>query len=260
MSDNKKRDIFYGIIAVATLIVALVGATLAYFSLSATSNEGAVNATAAVVSVSYSDGQSVITQGSELVPATLDVVKSAYEDNISSLDAQYAGTEVSSGNLCTDSEGKEVCSIYRFSVSSDIQRDVKAILNTEYNGFSYLAYAVRDVTNSSWLVLDNSGGNSYQFLTLSSCDNEGTSPCYSESTDKVYTSAAINPIFGYTSNSEFATKSISTTTQVYDLVLFIKENNDNQDIDQGRSFQGTIVVSVGEGAASNITGVWNTTP
>jgi len=45
MKDNKSRDIFYGIVAVATLIVALIGATLAYFSISTSSNEGVVNAT-----------------------------------------------------------------------------------------------------------------------------------------------------------------------------------------------------------------------
>lgn len=29
MSDNKSRDIFYGVVAIATLIVAILGATLA---------------------------------------------------------------------------------------------------------------------------------------------------------------------------------------------------------------------------------------
>ena len=70
MSDNKSRDIFYGVVAVATLIVALVGATLAYFSISANSSEGAVNATAAVVSIEYNDGQQVSAQADELIPAT----------------------------------------------------------------------------------------------------------------------------------------------------------------------------------------------
>ena len=56
-TDNKGRDIFYGIVAIATLIVAIIGATLAYFSVTASSNEGAVNATAKVISIEYSDGQ-----------------------------------------------------------------------------------------------------------------------------------------------------------------------------------------------------------
>ena len=44
MNDSKSRDIFYGVVAIATLIVAVIGATLAYFSITANSAEGAVNA------------------------------------------------------------------------------------------------------------------------------------------------------------------------------------------------------------------------
>ena len=65
MNDNRKRDIFYGVVAVATLIIALVGATLAYFSISVRSSEGAVNATAAIVSIEYNDGKGKIIQQME---------------------------------------------------------------------------------------------------------------------------------------------------------------------------------------------------
>ena len=61
-NDSKARDIFYGLEAVATLIVAIIGATLAYFSITASSNEGAINAQAAVVSIEYNDGQQVTAQ------------------------------------------------------------------------------------------------------------------------------------------------------------------------------------------------------
>ena len=48
---------------------------------------------------------------------------------------------------------------------------------------------------------------------------------------------------------------VSGTTQVYDLVLFIKETNENQNIDQGQKYNGTIVVDVLEGGINgSITG------
>ena len=68
--DGKTRDIFFGIVAIATLIVAIIGATLAYFSISVSSNEGVINATAATVSIEYNDGQQVTAQADELIPST----------------------------------------------------------------------------------------------------------------------------------------------------------------------------------------------
>ena len=46
MENNNGRGIFYGVIGVATLVVAIIGATFAYFSASITSNGiGAINST-----------------------------------------------------------------------------------------------------------------------------------------------------------------------------------------------------------------------
>ena len=88
MSDNKSRDIFYGVVAVATLIVALIGATLAYFSMTASSGEGAVSAQAAVVSVNYEDGQNVLAQAKNLIPVTYEIMKTQYQTNLAAMEAQ----------------------------------------------------------------------------------------------------------------------------------------------------------------------------
>ena len=78
-NDNRGRDIFYGVVAVATLIVAIIGATLAYFSVTASSNEVAINATADRVSIDYLDGSQVTAQADKLIPAKFDIVKEVYE-------------------------------------------------------------------------------------------------------------------------------------------------------------------------------------
>ena len=42
---------------------------------------------------------------------------------------------------------------------------------------------------------------------------------------------------------------------MYDLVLFIKETNENQNVDQGKQYSGTIIVDVYEGGLNGtITG------
>lgn len=261
--ENKlnARDLFYGIVAIATLIVAIIGATLAYFSITASSKEGAVNATAATVSINYNDGQQVSAQADELIPATLEVVQSAYQASKESFDTD--GTiEEGDQNVCIDIYDQQVCSIYRFSISSDVVRSVTAKLNNEHNEFNYLHYAVYDVVNDEWLTLDDEGSKS---RPLNTCDNTNTSietgdpiisdDCYTlVGTEKRYRNpdpgsidTAVNSIFGLTYNNDafnFATKDIAADDQIYDIVLFIKENDANQNADQGANYRGTIVVEI----------------
>ena len=255
-NENRGRDIFMGVVAVATLIVAIVGATLAYFSITASSNEGAVNATAAIVSIEYNDGQQVTAQADELIPSTLSVVQTVYETNVKGLEAVEDVSTV--GNTCIDSNSRQVCSAYRFTIRSDLERTVTATLNNEYNGFTYLSYAVYDVSKGAWMSLTDDGDYS---LPLNACsnDNENLENCFNlEGTLKTYTDGAKNSIFGLTTVDSVPTynsQMVSGTTQVYDLVLFIKETNENQNIDQGQKYNGTIVVDVLEGGINgSITG------
>ena len=252
MSDNKSRDIFYGVIAVATLIVALIGATLAYFSITANSAEGAVSAQAAVVSVSYDDTNQVSATGDELIPASITVVKRVYEALESNGDLDGTGA---SSNLCVDVNDRQVCSIYRFSVSSDIDVngvDIIATLRTDKNTFTDLKYAVRDVANASWIVLDTSEGNR-DYLNLETCDNadDNLSNCYSESGGvKTYSETnpiAVRPIFGYNGSTKKSVN-VGTTAKTYDVVLFIEDKNSNQNYDQGKEYSGTLYVETTAGS------------
>ncbi len=268
----KSKDIFYAIIAIATLIVAIIGATLAYFSITASSEEGAVNARAAVVSITYDDGRQVSAAADELIPATLEVVKAAYinaKDVDQAFDAD--GTiEQGDPNVCIDSNGKQVCSIYRFSMTSDREREISAKLLNENNTFSYLAFAMYDVTNSAWLQLVGSS----ESMDINRCDNTNKDPATDEldtSDDcftvtggiKTYTNgnnpgqigSAVNSLFGLTDSQLTELTLRENTQQTYDLVLFLKENGNNQNIDQGATYSGTIQVEVGDsGNSGRITG------
>ena len=251
--DNKGRDIFFGLVALATLIVAIVGATLAYFSVMASSNEGAINATAATVSITYKDGQQVTTQADKLIPIDFDKLQGIYERNIKGLEPKEI-EELSSNNLCVDDSAAEyqVCSVYRFTVKSDNSREVTARLNSEENGFTYLNYAIYDITNGKWVDLTVNG---VQNLSLNKCtntNNEGDNPVTDDdcaTTDeygqKQYLS---NSIFGLTEEDEYASTLLAAgVEQTYDVILFIKNAPFNQNIDQGKNFRGHIVVDVLDG-------------
>lgn len=283
MSDNKSRDIFYGVVAIATLIVALVGATLAYFSISTSSNEGAVNAVGATVSVSYLDGQQVSAQADELIPSTLDVVKKVYAMRKDSFVTEGSIPE-NDKTKCIDSKGRQVCSIYRFSISSDIEREVTATLNNELNTFTYLSYGLYDVSGTytctaeeygsyagndneekeancieekRWQVIGKSGAKSLNLTSCSNDDENEDNNCYSidsKTSFKTYSTSpiAVNSIFGINESSELKTKTVSATAQTYDLVIFIKENNADQNIDQGKQYKGTIIVKATTAGDSGI--------
>lgn len=62
MENNRGQSIFLSVVGIATLLVAIVGATFAYFSINVTGNEAAssINVTAAVVGgVTFTDGADI---------------------------------------------------------------------------------------------------------------------------------------------------------------------------------------------------------
>ena len=264
MSDNKSRDIFYGVVAIATLIVALVGATLAYFSISASSNNGAVNAKADTVSITYNDGQKVTAQADKLIPSSFEVVQKAYER----AKVDFASEGALGSNICKDDNDRQVCSIYRFSVSSDSDRQMTATLNNEFNSFTTgLSYAIYEVSGEyanddlRWQVLDD--GNSAKYLSLNSCNNDDedvNKHCYTLNSGVKDYGNNSNSIFGYNSDTTIKTKSITAdTTQQYDLVIFLNETGLDQNADQGKEYQGTIVVKIVDSGTESgqITGTIN---
>ena len=53
MEKEDKRGIFFGVIGVLTFIVAIIGASLAYFSINAKSEDNALTVKAATVKIVY---------------------------------------------------------------------------------------------------------------------------------------------------------------------------------------------------------------
>lgn len=236
--DRKSRKIFYGVLMIATLIVAIVGTTLAYFTYRTSSGDEGVKAHAANINIVYKDGENVTAMAEELIPSSFEVVKKVYEKHTTD------GLTPSSSDICLDENDREVCGVYRFSIKSDVDADIYALLDTEYNGFTYLVYALRDVNNNTWVQLED---NNYH-LSLASCSNENdstTDDCYRmNGENKIYNTKpkAVNSIFGYNKDSSLKKQVIGNTERVFDLVVFINENNMNQNVDQTKRYSGTIKI------------------
>ncbi len=119
--ENNGRGIFYGVIGVATLIVAIIGATFAYFSASATNDSDVTGTTAS---------------GASLAIAISKVSATGTEKNMVpmlSTDLQKGVTGVTDkGGSCKDANGNTVCEVFKITVtngSKDIGINVKGTMN-----------------------------------------------------------------------------------------------------------------------------------
>ena len=112
---NKGRGIFYGVIGVATLVVAIIGATFAYFTATVSSNGNEITGNAASVSFGLTVTRAETTDQTNggLIPMSNSMVQSAV----------YVGGKPSVGaganNIaCVDDNGNSVCQIYRVTVTN----------------------------------------------------------------------------------------------------------------------------------------------
>lgn len=165
---NNKTNTFNLVIGIATFLIALLGATFAYFSATARSDENAVTVKSAYVSISYDGGTEI--EASNLIPATLNVAMKKYQkekyewrDPISGdltitpfdpngdkqIITEYDDYENDVNRKCVDANGRQVCYVYQFSIKSDGAEgeytDIIASLKINTNEFKSLSYVLYEV-------------------------------------------------------------------------------------------------------------------
>lgn len=170
--ENNKTNTFNLVIGIATLLIALLGATFAYFSATARSAENDVTVKSAYVSISYDGGTEI--KATNLIPSTETVALSKYKkrmepynpdvdgDMILDYD-QYNGTQMLD-RRCVDAKGKEVCYVYQFSIQSDGSDGAEtAVLGSikinknEFDNLSYVLYEVVLLEEEGVVVQDKYG-------------------------------------------------------------------------------------------------------
>lgn len=173
MNQENGKGIIFGVLGILTLIIAIMGASLAYFTASAMSGDDPIEVTAATVTISYIQGE--ILRANELIPATSTVAEWAYE-------REDVDTETQESMQCKDSKGYQVCSVFRFDASNEAGRNDQRIIGTittttdvaslgqenEFRNLSYTVYEVDDNGNRTKLnpeltKLAQSGGKTQLF-------------------------------------------------------------------------------------------------
>ena len=112
---NTGRGIFYGVIGVATLVVAIIGATFAYFTATATN---ATNITGNMASVSFGLDVHKVTTADEKLGGMIPMSNSMVEAAVKGNNKTDVNASTGTPQICVDDNGNAVCQIYKISVTN----------------------------------------------------------------------------------------------------------------------------------------------
>ena len=135
--ENNGKGIFYGVIGVATLVVAIIGATFAYFTATASNsttiagNAASVGLKLDVVHVSTAANKGLVPQKEAALPAAMKGKNST------------AGAD----DACVDANGNTVCQVYKITVQNT------GTAESKLNGTLDLTKG--SITNLKWAIVNN---------------------------------------------------------------------------------------------------------
>lgn len=176
------RELFYGVIAVASFIVMAVGATFAYFTATANSSNSAIGTRSTTLELEYISYETAWLRD-DLIPADTTIVEYSVEHQNDTTATLNDKTSTNTNNLlCVDDFGNSICSVYEFQVRNTANSPQTVSLNvvSEVNEFANLnamAYELSvdpdkktDYENTS----DNgNGANDPKFKTSAEDLNDG---------------------------------------------------------------------------------------
>ena len=132
-NERKGQGTFYMIIAMLTLVVEIVGATFAYFSLQA-SDENTIKGNAAQAGLSLEVRKVSVDASGDLVPLDETLLEKA-----------IAGDSATGSQMCVDKNGNTVCQVYEVKVTNE------GSAATAINGS--LTLSAETITNLKWQIM-----------------------------------------------------------------------------------------------------------
>lgn len=216
-NNGKGPGIFYAVVGIATLVVAIIGATFAYFTATSSvdnttikgSTAGAPSISLAVAKVHPVDGDVGYTATSKMIP--LESGETNVED--SPIEATSKLAEALS-HKCVDQKGNEACQVYSATItntSANVEADITTLLQLN---------VPEELTNMRWQLLN--GTNYNDFAVTGNVINDHTS------------ATAIN-------TSEHLTAGSSAT---YYFLIWLEETGATQDAEMSKTFSGSVTANV----------------
>ena len=235
MENNNGRGIFYGVIGVATLVVAIIGATFAYFSAFTNSDEDAVTAGAASVSLKWGEIDTGLKD--KLIPVNS-------ENTL--FGSKYVGL-----TKCVDENGNNICSVYQYSVQNPGSAAQQVYFKLKVNDNDFQADANNgNESNLHFAIFKGAAAS------IASYDFTGDGKVVADS-DAVGT--LIVPPTSITGNEDITLTNLNeliaaNETVYYTVVLWVEDTGKAQNADQGAQFSGGIFYTTENGSDTGLTG------
>ena len=236
MKDNNKK-IFLGVILVATLVIAIVGATFAFFSASGGSANNAVTANATTLSnLGFTSSHSKIA--TNLVPVSSE----------SPYFSRYPGISASGEHSCLDDLGNQICSIYEFTITNtaSVAQTIYVSFVPSENTFDNMYFAAfnTSIASANYVVATGSTGTGSNFA-LTPQTTASNSTLGHPATKLTQNSTSPIDMPGLSTNLS------AGGSVIYTILVWLQETGTTQNTEQGGTFKAGVNVTTG----SNSTGV-----
>ena len=247
MENSKGRGIFLGVVSVATLIVAIIGATFAWFSASVGSGENDVNLTAYQFDAKLTVERVFPTAenaSKKIIPFVPDkVLREGQGDQTNNMN--YALNEAT--NKCVDSSGYLVCSLYKITVTNNGSDAI------ELDGS---VTTMETTPTETGTTLTANGDLKAQIISY-----DGGKYTYTHNLSKALalpnTASGSGKLIMDPATLTVGATPGANTAELYVLV-WLNDSNENQSSMMGASYKGQFIFSaVGMGAGNQLTGTFN---
>ena len=201
---NKSKGVFYAIIGIATLIVAIIGATFAYFTAAQNAGSNVIRGNMANIGFNLTVEKVVDpSAGKGMIPMSNTMIEPAINDQTNPVN-----------NTCVDDNGNAVCQVYKITVTNN------STASMFVDGYIALAggsgvpmdfkSSVKNKTTMRWAQVFKQGGNED---STSHYSTEGTQYL---AVDKETGRISINSLDAPTASDQtgFNTNNILTSTGI----------------------------------------------
>lgn len=223
--ENNGKGIFYGVIGVATLIVAIIGATFAFFTATNT-NEGTVAGTAAAAGLKLTVTEATTDTG-VMVPQKAEAINTAT--------AGTGGTR-----SCVDSNNNTACKVYKITIENEGDSAV-----TLTGRITFAATGSAKFTNLKWTKSDTSATAGFGATQVAIGGTASEDLYFDVDAKTVYLGAKDDAENAGADYDEFW------------IVVWIDETGAAQETDDTGSFTGTITFN--SAAGGGVTSTFTTT-
>lgn len=245
MENKKGSGIFLGVVSVATLIVAIIGATFAFFSTQTGSENNAVNVGAYEFATSVKSVERVYPTTEDEAKFTQGIIPLNVATSVG--DTTYLMRALSADKKCIDDKGYMVCALYKVTLTntSTIAAEMNLTVKTTKNVAGAGGSAFTDLTFQTLTTTDSGTTFSLDGTAATLLDTDQAVVIKKDSGDLTITAEAAE------------TTGVAKETVHY-FVVYLNEASaeTNQSSQMGAKYEGQLIYTTTTGG-NTLTGTFS---